>query len=84
MSGSVVSATAGSNSGAGYILVTVSDGETQFTQRIGIAVTDGTTGIQTINHAPLTDNHYYNLHGQRLSQPQRGLNIIGGRKVYNY
>ena len=72
VSGSVVSATAGSNNGAGYILVTVSDGETQFTQRIGIAVTDGTTGIQTISHDTFTDSQCYNLQGQRLSQPQRG------------
>lgn len=72
VSGSVVSATAGSNNGAGYILVTVSDGETQFTQRIGIAVTDGTIGIQTISHDTFTDSQCYNLQGQRLSQPQRG------------
>lgn len=43
-------------------------------------------GIKTIDNGQLTkDNEegafIYNLAGQRLSKPQRGLNIIGGKKV---
>ena len=61
--------------------VTVSDGETTFTQRFGVAVTDGTTGIQNVNREPITNNRYFNLHGQRLSQPQRGVVIQNGKKI---
>jgi hypothetical protein len=41
------------------------------------------TGIQEIpNSQKLTANsQLYNLQGQRLSQPQKGLNIVNGRKV---
>ena len=42
-------------------------------------------GIETIDNEQLIiDNEeaaIYNLAGQRLSKPQRGLNIIGGKKV---
>ena len=42
-------------------------------------------GIETIDNGQLImDNEgvaIYNLAGQRLSKPQRGLNIIGGRKI---
>ena len=64
--------------------VTVNDGETTFTQRFGVAVSNAaTTGITTItnNREPITGNHYYNLQGQRLSQPQKGINIMNGRKI---
>ena len=62
-----------------------------FTQRFGVAVSNAaTTGITTItnnrepitnNREPITGNHYYNLQGQRLSQPQKGINIMNGRKI---
>ncbi len=42
-----------------------------------------TTAIQTVvSEGQPTDNHYYNLRGQRVETPQRGLYIIGGRKVF--
>ena len=40
----------------------------------GIEMTDE---VQTATN----DGAIYNLAGQRLSKPQRGLNIIGGKKV---
>ena len=40
----------------------------------GIEMTDE---VQTATD----DDAIYNLAGQRLSKPQRGLNIIGGKKV---
>lgn len=50
-------------------------------QRFGVAVTGGTTGIREMSHEGLqTSEPVYNLYGQRLSQPQRGLNIVRGRK----
>ena len=42
-----------------------------------------TTSIQTINVTPNTQNDapVYNLNGQRLSAPQKGINIVNGKKV---
>ena len=39
-----------------------------------------TTGINTVRDA-VNDNRYYNLAGQRVSQPGRGLYIVNGKKV---
>lgn len=61
--------------------ITVNDGETTFTQRFGVAVSSGTTGIATICTEQKADDAVYNLSGQRLAAPRRGLNIIGGKKV---
>ncbi len=43
----------------------------------------GTTDIKTLNveRGTLNDNSYYNLAGQRVAQPTKGLYIINGRKV---
>jgi pectate lyase len=41
------------------------------------------TGIQNLSEERnTTDTSIYNLAGQRLSKPQKGINIIGGRKVF--
>ena len=63
--------------------ITVNDGETTFTQPFGVAVSSSTTGIHEIanTHRPSPITQLYNLHGQRLSQPQKGINIVDGRKV---
>ncbi len=76
-----VKATKSDTQNVGWLNVTVSDGETTFTQRFGVAITGGATGIQNVNRETITNNRYYNLHGQRLSQPQKGLNIVNGKKV---
>ena len=67
----------------GYCEVTVNDGETTFTQRFGVAVTGNTTGIHTIANSqlPIANCQLYNLNGQRLSQPRKGLNIVNGQKI---
>jgi hypothetical protein len=76
-----VKATKSDTQNVDWLNVTVSDGETTFTQRFGVAITGGATGIQNVNRETITNNRYYNLHGQRLSQPQKGLNIVNGKKV---
>ena len=78
-----VKATKPDTQSVGWLNVTVSDGETTFTQRFGVAITGGATGISEITNAqhPAPDAYHYNLHGQRLSQPQKGLNIVNGKKV---
>ena len=44
--------------------------------------TDAATSINDIDNERRTiGNAIYNLSGQRLSKPQRGLNIINGKKV---
>ena len=41
-----------------------------------------TTGIESIDHSPLTIDHsVYNLAGQRVAQPTKGLYIVNGKKV---
>ena len=40
-----------------------------------------TTGINAIDNGQLTIDNYYNLAGQRVAQPTKGLYIVNGRKV---
>lgn len=40
-----------------------------------------TTGIQTIAKNVATGNEYFNLSGQRVSMPQKGVYIKNGKKV---
>ena len=42
---------------------------------------DEMTGVATVNPEPLTVNQCYNLSGQRVSNPAKGLYIVNGRKV---
>ena len=40
------------------------------------------TGIESIDHSPLSiDHHYYDLQGRRVAHPTKGLYIVNGRKV---
>ena len=39
------------------------------------------TGIGTVNSEEMIVEGYYNLSGQRVAQPQKGLYIVNGRKV---
>lgn len=41
----------------------------------------GTTGIENVNRDTITNNRYFNLAGQRVSQPMKGLYIANGKKV---
>ncbi len=42
---------------------------------------DDTTGIDEVITDISNNTPIYNLHGQRLAAPQKGINIIGGKKV---
>ena len=44
----------------------------------------GTSGIEDITQQPISNTPHliYNLNGQQLSSPQRGINIINGKKVF--
>ena len=39
------------------------------------------TGIENVNRETITNNRYFNLNGQRVAQPTKGLYIVNGRKV---
>ena len=42
---------------------------------------DETTGIQSVDSGKLTVDSYFNLAGQRVTQPTKGLYIVNGKKV---
>ena len=42
---------------------------------------DDTTGIESVEQAAKVDNQYFNLAGQRVAQPTKGLYIVNGKKV---
>ena len=45
---------------------------------------DTVTGVEThekVDYEPARDGHIYNISGQRLTAPRKGINIINGRKV---
>ena len=42
---------------------------------------DVITGIQNVNRETISNNRYYNLNGQSVAQPKKGLYIVNGRKV---
>ncbi|MBP3259795.1 MAG: hypothetical protein J6M01_01715 [Prevotella sp.] len=69
----------------GYVDVTVNDGETQWTQRFGVAVTAGTpTGIQTLKPTSTAaqPSPFYDLQGRRVGEPRKGgVYIRNGKKI---
>jgi hypothetical protein len=40
-----------------------------------------TTGISNVNRETINNNRYFNLSGQRVAQPTKGLYIVNGKKV---
>ena len=48
---------------------------------VGIRFADDTDGISDVQTDAQQGISIYNMNGQRLAQPQRGLNIINGQKV---
>ena len=46
-----------------------------------VLITDDPTGINLNADLNASDEAIYNLAGQRLSRKQKGVNIIGGRKI---
>ena len=70
--------------GVGYVSVTVNDGSTSFTQRIGIAVTGAAAGIYSLDSESASNDNApcYNLAGQRIGKACRHTIFIqNGKKV---
>lgn len=49
--------------------------------RINLNFGDEATGINMVNGSGLKVNGYYNLQGQRVENPKKGLYIVNGKKV---
>jgi len=85
VNGSVVTAQANAMAGADYIKVTVNDGETQWTQLVGVAVKGKTTGISSVCCDSVATNRtpiYYDLQGRKVEQPtQKGIYVQNGKKI---
>lgn len=50
---------------------------------IGIGNDELTTGIRTLETSKATDPYYYNLDGQRVNRPGKGIYIHNGKKIIN-
>ena len=50
-------------------------------QARSFTIDEEATGINAVNGERLMVNGYYNLNGQRVDQPTKGLYIVNGRKV---
>ena len=52
--------------------------------RLSVVFDDETAGIATVNVKKGESDHnaVYNLNGQRLAQPRKGLNIVNGKKMF--
>ena len=55
--------------------------DTPPTSRDFIGFDDETTGIESVKQQAKADNQYFNLAGQRVAQPTKGLYIVNGKKV---
>lgn len=54
--------------------------ESRFMLRMGGTIV---TEVKSLNAEHSTLNEYYNLNGQRIAEPQKGLYIVNGKKVIN-
>ena len=66
----------------GRYTVTVENSQESFTG-VFETVTTGISDAERLNdNGEMINDHIYNLQGQRLNTPQKGLNIVNGQKVY--
>ena len=57
------------------------NGDAVQARKFTIVFDNESTGIQTIDNSQFTTDNYYNLKGQRVTQPTKGLYIVNGKKV---
>ena len=72
----------GSWCNAGTAYLKVADGSIP-SARDFFALDDETTSIEAVKAAPVANGEYYNLSGQRVAQPTKGLYIVNGKKLIN-
>lgn len=56
-------------------------GATEWSEPMEVWLSGPTTSITDIQNSPVQPRAIYNLQGQRLSKPQRGINIMDGKKM---
>ena len=66
--------------GKAYLRIAKSTGARQFTF-IGLDNDSETTGIADVKGVNSDNENFYNLNGQRIVAPQKGLYIVNGKKV---
>ena len=49
--------------------------------RLGIIFEESETGISNVKREAISNNRFYNLNGQEIAQPSKGLYIVNGKKV---
>lgn len=74
----MVNNTSGNNMLANTAYLKVSDASGV---RTFYAFEDETTGIDAVKQVKKTDGQYFNLAGQRVAQPNKGLYIVNGKKL---
>ena len=67
--------------GRGYLVVATSAVPGPEARTLTINIDENTTGIAEAAVAAKADGKYYNLQGQRMAQPKKGLNIVNGKKI---
>jgi hypothetical protein len=74
--------TAGVSVGAGKAYLQIPTASAPAAARMAVVFNDETTGISQIENGEWRmKNSVYNLRGQRVAQPQKGLYIVNGKKV---
>ena len=83
--GKVVFAPVGSTAApvkAGHAALWIPTAAAQQSRALVMSFSDESTGIEQLESVrQSTDNTVYNLNGQRVAQPSKGLYIVGGKKV---
>lgn len=70
------------NIAAGKAFLKISDGASSLARSLNVVFADETTGIAEMrNQTEEQRNDVYNLRGQRVVAPQKGIYIVNGRKV---
>ena len=66
---------------AGKAYLKIASGSSSLARSMNVVFADDVTGINTIQSEAVKAGDYYNLSGQRVSQPTKGLYIVNGKKV---
>ena len=66
------------NPSAGIVYLELSDSNTA---KIGLEMENSATGVSSVCNNDNEEVIIFNINGQRLNVPQKGLNIINGKKV---
>ena len=66
---------------AGKAYLKIASGNSSLARSLNVVFADEATGIQTVQSEGVAVDGYYNLSGQRVSQPTKGLYIVNGKKV---